>query len=232
MLDFTEWKPNKFQALREQIESVSCSASESGLKDLDKNLQENKAWFVNLLDIPPQDLTHKQRLEQQYQKDHKLSRSFVIEALSISDFLKTDEFFAATLLHHGTKQRSKFNRPSAETAILLFLKERGDLLACLSTLIGNAYNPDTKLHVRKSLTDYINSLFNAVSSKDGSFARKIMATIQKLKTEITELDGRSKQLNRQPQTLISAEQNLLLQQDYTLVNINFDMISIRIKQSK
>ncbi|CAG8495867.1 17812_t:CDS:10 [Racocetra fulgida] len=229
MLDFTEWKPNKFQALREQIESVSCSASESGLKDLDKSLQENKAWFVNLLDIPPQDLTHKQRLEQQY---HKLSRSFVIEALSISDFLKTDEFFAATLLHHGTKQRAKFNRPSAETAILLFLKERGDLLACLSTLIGSAYNPDTKLHVRKSFADYINSLFNAVSSKDGSFARKIMTTIQKLKTEITELDGRSKQLNRQPQTLISAEQNLLLQQDYTLVNINIDMILVRIKQSK
>ncbi|KAF0472453.1 nucleoporin [Gigaspora margarita] len=237
MLDFTDWKPNIFQTLREHIESISFSASESGLKDLNHNLQENKVWFINLLDIPPQNLTHKQQLEQQCsaiinQKDHKLSRSFVIEALSISDFLKTDEFFAATLLHHGTRQRAKFNRPSAETAILLFLKERGDLLACLSSLIGSAYNPDTKLPVRNLFSKYIDSVFSIIPSKDGSFARKILSTIQKLKTEIIELDGRSKQLLRQPQTLISAEQNLLLQQDYTLVNFNIDIISVRIKQSK
>src|SRR5947209_7640953 len=132
----------------------------------------------------------------------------ITETISISDFLKIDELFAATLFYHGSKNCTKFGRSAPETAVLLFLQERGHLLVCLSSLIGNAYNDEIDISVRDNFASFAGSIIDLISkyNKNVTFARKIMTYIEKLKVEFTELEGRLEQLTTQPQTLISKEQ--------------------------
>ncbi|CAG8523856.1 10442_t:CDS:10 [Diversispora eburnea] len=237
-MDFTDWEPDRFKILLEKIENISYSASEQSLKELNYQLQESKPWFLNLLDLPPQNPTHRNQLKTRRtatinQREYRFTEEFVIEANSISDFLKTDELFAANLLHHGTNQCSRYGRPAAETAILILLREQGYLLVCLSSLIGNSFNEDIKISVRDLFKNYMEGLFNVTSkiTKDGSFARKLMSTIQKLKSEVNELDSRLQQLISQGPTIISPNDLQLLNVGYILVNFNTDSIQDRIKQS-
>ncbi|CAG8528083.1 286_t:CDS:10 [Acaulospora colombiana] len=246
MLDFTDWEPDRFRILLEQIENVSYSASESGLKEISYKLQENKSWFINLLDLPPQQLDHRNQLKNKVRSnkyklgtatinrtDYKFSESFVVEANSISDFLKIDEFLAACLLHHGSKQCAKFNRSAPETAVLLLLREQAYLLVCLSSLIGNAFNEDVNISARELFADYVDSLFGAASkvTKDGSYAGKILSTIRKLKNETVEFDSRLQKLLSQSQTMITSQDLQLLNAGYTLINFNSESMKDKIKQS-
>ncbi|CAG8501842.1 1764_t:CDS:10, partial [Acaulospora morrowiae] len=238
MLNFTDWEPDRFRILHEQIENVSYSASETSLKEIGYKLQENKSWFINLLELPPQQQAHRDQLKNKgiatiNRTEYKFSESFVVETNSLSDFLKIDEFFAACLLHHGSKQCSKFNRSAPVTAVLLLLREQAYLLVCLSSLIGNAYNEDVNIPARELFKNYVDSLFSAISktTKGSSFARKLLLTIQKLKAEAIELDARLQKLISQGQTVISRQDLQLLNAGYTLVNFNTESIKDRVKQS-
>ncbi|CAJ0632250.1 13929_t:CDS:10 [Entrophospora sp. SA101] len=237
MLDFTDWKPDRFRTLHKQLELVSSSTTDSSLKDLCHKLQENKNWLVNLLDFPAQNSASRQKLQKGTviinKFEYKFPPDIITETISISDFLKVDELFAATLFYHGTKNCTKFGRSAPETAILLFLQERGYLLVCLSILIGNSYNDDIDLSAREKLANFTNSVVDLISryNKNVTFARKLMSYIDKLKVELTELEGRLEQLTTQSQTLISKEQLEELNKGFILVNFNADATKDRIRQT-
>lgn len=127
-------------------------------------------------------------------KLHTVNEDFIFETKVISDNLNIDEYLAATLLQQGTFQRSRFDRPASETAILLYHSERGYLLNSLELIVKGAADESVQPDVRAVFDRVVGELVNAnvpldstPSSPRVTFAHKIMKAIETLKSQTTSL---------------------------------------------
>ncbi|KAK9701139.1 hypothetical protein K7432_011854, partial [Basidiobolus ranarum] len=187
------WKPDTFENLHNLICEIYTSPNEANLHDLKVDLDHSKQNFINLLDDLPKNTEHRSNLQKGKplinNVTHNVNDQFINEAIILSDELNVDEYFSATLLQFGMQLRSRFDRPAAETAILLYHSERIYLLNCLNLIIKGAYDEGLALEVRTLFEEYTTSLIFSTVKKQNSpsnltYPRKVLETIESLKNNI------------------------------------------------
>ncbi|KAK9708244.1 hypothetical protein K7432_009759, partial [Basidiobolus ranarum] len=187
------WKPDTFENLHNLICEIYTTPNEANLHDLKVDLDHYKQNFTNLLDDLPKNSEHRSNLQKGKplinNVIHNVNDQFVNESIILSDELNVNEYFAATLLQFGMQLRSRFDRPAAETAILLYHSERIYLLNCLNLIMKGACDEALALEVRTLFEEYITSLiFSTVKKQNSSssltYAQKILETIESLKNNI------------------------------------------------
>ncbi|RUS33337.1 nucleoporin Nup186/Nup192/Nup205 [Jimgerdemannia flammicorona] len=191
------WHPQA-EALHNFICDAYTSTSPSMAKELQQELERFKPRFLTLLDDPPRNADHRAELQRGTVKinkvQHRVNEGFIHETKLLSDNLDIDEYLAATLLQYGTQQRSRFDRPACETAILLYHSERGYFLNCIDLIVKGAANDSVRNDIRSVFERFASDLVEAVvplgrgsAVGNGTFAQKIMKTIENLKAQITSL---------------------------------------------
>ena len=63
-IQFTDWKPDRFKKLFEQITKIFRTPTHKNLRELRTELIKNKSWFINLLDVPPKNDASRTQIRQ------------------------------------------------------------------------------------------------------------------------------------------------------------------------
>ncbi|KAF7725155.1 hypothetical protein EC973_000407 [Apophysomyces ossiformis] len=218
------------RALHDAICQARMSSSALTADTLQQQLQLNKQKILNLIDDPPRNAQHRESLRagKAYinRTTRKVNDAFVKEVLFLSDQLDIDEHVSATLLLHGMEESSRVNSKPVDTAVLIYHKERGYLLACIDTILKTAKDASVSENVRSVCRHFMEDIMqervylgNGINRGTQSFPSKILQSIKSLETIIENISSTGFVNKVQNQRNLSASEKGKLGEDITAMRI-------------
>ncbi|CAI2180241.1 12519_t:CDS:10, partial [Funneliformis geosporum] len=231
MLDYTEWSPDSFKILFDKIQQTINLATDNVLMELNPRLIEYKPWFLLLFDDPKPDLQKEYAIKQGEPvvikgKPYRFSRTEIYEIIDIAHSLNISEDFAATIHQHAKELKSRYNKPVAETAINLYYDEKTYMLLSLLTIFSKVYDIEVKEKVRDAFKTFIYGLFKSYENLNNGllYGIKLMKSIETLRSQMLDLEGRYQQLINNRNSVITSEQFLYLNEGAILPSVDEKVI--------
>ncbi|MBW0477790.1 hypothetical protein O181_017505 [Austropuccinia psidii MF-1] len=190
----TDYIPGLFQRLCDFLEDVIARPEQSLLMKLRLELDRARPYILNLLDRRPRNQKEADRIRQGqfvYQgAAHSHTPDFTQEALYLSEQLELSENHCAILLQYGMSRKSRYGRANADSAVIIYYRERSALLRCLKLIFQDT---DSDEMINSGLSDELQrfrvGLVNSHTDPGEtiSWVSKLFKAIEESKNQINKL---------------------------------------------
>ncbi|KAG0147222.1 hypothetical protein CROQUDRAFT_43203 [Cronartium quercuum f. sp. fusiforme G11] len=190
-----DYVPDLFIHLCEFIEDTFTRPDSSLVPKLRLELDRARPHLLNLLDKPPRDSKEAEKIRKGqflYQGTvHTHSPDFTQEALYLAEQLDISENNCAILLQHGMSKKSRYGRANADSAVIMYYRERSALLRCLKLIFQAG---DSEEMIESGMADELEKFRQGlvessvkIKGKSSTWIDKIFEEISTSKKEILKL---------------------------------------------
>ncbi|EGG11345.1 uncharacterized protein MELLADRAFT_76626 [Melampsora larici-populina 98AG31] len=190
-----DYVPDLFSHLCEFLEDTFTRPDPSLVPKLRLELDRARPHLINLLDKPSRNAKEAERIRKGqfvYQgTTHSHTPDFTQEALYLSEQLDISENNCAILLQHGMSRKSRYGRANADSAVIMYYRERSALLRSLKLIFQAG---DSEEMIQSGMTDELEKFRQGlvessvkINNKPFNWIDKVFEEVKNSKKEIQKL---------------------------------------------